>query len=212
MKPALRAHLLGLACALLAGPATLGAVIGLNRLGSARAPEARSREVSFQVEPPPPRTPPPRPERQKPPPPQRAPRHAPLPPLPSLAADLSGVDVDLPAFQPEALRAVEETVLGDLEDVVHTEATVDRRPTPRLQTPIEVPAAARARNLAGRLVLSVLIGDDGQVRRVKVLEADPPGVFEEATVRAVSGWVFEPATYKDRPVEVWATLPIEFKP
>lgn len=212
MKPAARAHLLGLACALLAGPATLGVVLGLNRLGAAKKPEARAREVSFQVEPTAKPPPPPKPEQQKPPPPRRAPRHAPLPPLPALAAELSGVDVDLPAFQPEPLRAVEDAVLGDLEDVVHTESTVDRRPTPRVTSPIEVPPAARARNLAGRVVLSVLIGDDGAVRRVKVLEAEPPGVFEDAAVRAVSSWTFEPATYKDRPVEVWATLPIEFTP
>lgn len=209
---ALGPHLLGLLSALLAGPATLGLVLALNHFGTARPPEARSREVAFQVAPPPPRKPPERPEERRPPPPRRAARPVAAPPAPTLAADLSGVDLDLPGFQPEPLRAVDEAVLGDLADVVHTESTVDRRPVPRLTTPIEVPAQARARNLSGRLLLSVLIGADGAVKRVKVLEAEPPGVFEAAAIGAVSTWTFEPATYEGRPVEVWASLPVEFNP
>ncbi|MEZ6187574.1 MAG: energy transducer TonB [Planctomycetota bacterium] len=105
-----------------------------------------------------------------------------------------------------------DEVLGDLDEVVHTEDTVDSRPVPRETTPIEVPARAKAQHLGGRLVLSLLIGADGRVRQARVLEADPPGVFEDAALVAVRGWVFEPATYQGRPVEVWATLPVEFAP
>ena len=211
MRPALRAHLFGMACALLGAPATVGAALAMNRLGASKAPEARAREVAFEVVTPPK---PPRPKEEPPekrPPPRRTSR-APSPPAPALAAELPGVDLDLAAFQPERLAAVDERVLGDLDDVVHTESTVDRRPVARSTSPIDVPAGARARNLSGRVVLSLLIGADGAVKRVKVIEAEPPGVFEEAAIRSVSTWTFEPATYRDRPVEVWATLPVEFAP
>lgn len=203
--------MIGLVCTLLGTPATIGAALAMNRLGASREPERRMREVAFEVASPPK---PPRPKEEQPErktPPRRASSRA-APPAPSLAAELPGVDLDLAAFRPEGLSAVDERVLGDLEDVVHTESTVDRRPVARVTSPIEVPAGARARNQSGRVLLSLLIGADGAVKRVKVLEADPPGVFEEAAIRSVSTWVFEPATYRDRPVEVWATLPVEFAP
>lgn len=213
MGPTLRAHLVGLAATLLGAPATLGLVLVLNRAVTGPPNDAGPRDVTFQVQPPAPK---PKPKPQAPQrPPRQAPRSAPraaLPPAPSLGAALSGVDVGLSTFAFDPLDAVPDEALGDLSDVVHTEDTVDSRPQPRLTTPIEVPPAARARNLSGRVVLSLLIGADGRVKAVKVLQADPPGVFEDAAISAVRGWEFTPATYRDRPVEVWASLPIEFQP
>ncbi len=211
----LRAHVTGVMAALAGAPATLGLVLTLNRAVAGPPPDAGPRDVAFQVQAPPPR-PKPRPPEEQQRPPRQAPRNAPrvaLPSAPTLGAELSGVDVGLSAFADGALDAVRaDDALGDLDDVVHTEDTVDARPQPRLTTPIEVPAAARARNLSGRVVLSLRIGADGRVKAARVLEADPPGVFEEAALSAVRGWEFAPATYRDRAVEVWATLPIEFQP
>lgn len=208
-----RAHVTGLLATLVGAPATLALVLVLNRAVAGPPQDAGPHDVTFQLQPPPPKPKPKPEERQRPQ--RQAPRNAPrvsLPPAPSLGADLSGVDVGLSTFAYDALEAVPDEALGDLSDVVHTEETVDSRPQPRATTPIQVPAAARARNLSGRVVLSLLIGADGRVKAVKVLQADPPGVFEDAVIAAVRGWEFSPATYRDRPVEVWATLPIEFQP
>lgn len=207
------AHLAGALCALVGAPATLALVLGLNEVAGRPPDDGGPREVSFHMAPPPPKPPPPRREE---PPPRPAPRSAPraaLPPMPTLGAALTGVDVGLSSFAAgAALDGVADEALGDLKDVVHTEDTVDSRPVPRATTPIDVPAAARAKNLSGRVVLSLRIGADGAVKAVKVLEADPPGVFENVAVRTVRGWTFQPATYRGRPVEVWASLPIEFQP
>lgn len=208
-----RAHAMGLVATLVGAPATLGLVLALNRAVAGPPQDTGPRDVTFQVQTPPPK-PKPKPEepqRQQRPAPRNAPRVA-LPAAPSLGAELSGVDVGLSTFAYDALDTVPDEALGDLSDVVHTEETVDSRPQPRVTTPIDVPAAARARNLSGRVVLSVRIGSDGRVKALKVLESEPPGVFEDAVLAAVRGWEFAPATYRDRPVEVWATLPIEFQP
>lgn len=209
----LRAHLAGLALAALFTPATLLLCEALNRLGTAPKREGQAREVSFQVA----RAPQaprkaataPRPEERKAPA-ARGPRAA-LPPAPALGGDLGGVDLGLSDFTLEAVTPGADA-LGDPGEVVHTEDSVDAPPTPRVTTPVEVPAAARARNLSGSVVLSLRIGADGRVRSAKVVSAEPPGVFEEAALRAVRGWEFEPAMYHGQPVEVWATLPIEFQP
>ena len=64
----------------------------------------------------------------------------------------------------------------------------------------------------GHVVVNLLIGIDGNVKAIKVLEADPPGVFEKAVIQAVRFWRFEPAVYDSQPVEMWATLPVRFDP
>lgn len=211
MSSSFKAHLLGLAFSLAVPPLTVAGVLGMNSLIS--APEvATSREVSFEVEPQAPKPKPKRRQTRKPQRRNRSTQRTAAPPPPSLSAALSGVAFDLPAYELGSLDAVGDEVLGDLDDVVHTEETVDTRPVARSTVPIDVPAQAKAKHLKGRLVLSLLIGADGRVRQARVLEAEPAGVFEEAALRSVQQWVFEPATYQGRSVEVWATLPVEFAP
>jgi len=196
---------------LVAGSATLGGVLALNRFTTAEDSEKGPKQVSFKVDAPP-KKPKPRPrkarQRRRP----KPSRTSPAPPPPNLSSQLSGVDVGLQAFVPQALDSVSDSVLGDLDQVVHTEETVDERPVPRVTSPIEVPTVAREKNISGALVLSLLIGADGQVRKAKILEAEPPGIFDEAVLAAVRSWEFEPATYRGQSVEVWARLPIRFDP
>lgn len=136
--------------------------------------------------------------------------HHAIAPLPDLGTNLSSIQIEIPDYRFEDVGAMSDSLLGDLVDVVMTEDAVDTRPVPRMQTPIDYPPRARANNLEGRVVLSILIGSDGLVKKVKVLESMPPGIFEQVVLAAVTTWVFEPATYKSKCVEVWATLPIEF--
>lgn len=204
-----RSHLAGLAAALVGGPLTLAGVLGLNDLSQAPPPTPAARQVSFEVKPPAP--PPPPPQGRRRPPPPTAQRRSAAPPPPALSEGLSGVDLGVSGFELGDLGEVSQELIGDLEDVVHTEETVDSRPTLREQTPLEVPPEARAKHLSGRVVLSLLIGKDGRVQRIKVLSAEPP-LFADAARRGVSEWTFEPATYRGSPVDMWATLPIEFAP
>lgn len=206
----LAAHAAGLLLTLAATPVTLGLVLAMNRPVPPPAADRLRGEVAFAVKPPP-RPKPPAEQRQERRSAPQGPRVA-LPPAPALGAELSGVDVGLGTLDLDPVGEVADEALGDLKDVVHTEETVDTRPAPRSTTPIEVPPAAQARNQAGRVVVSLRIGPDGAVRAARVVQADPPGVFDAAVLAAVRQWQFEPATYRGQPVEVWATLPIEFQP
>jgi protein TonB len=101
-------------------------------------------------------------------------------------------------------------ILGDSGDVVMTDDTVDVAPRPIVQTPMTYPPRARAQGVTGYVLLSVLIGPTGQVERVKVLEAQPAGVFDDVAVAGVQTWKFEPATYRGENVRVWATQRVRF--
>lgn len=143
-------------------------------------------------------------------PPKKAPRRAPAPPSLSAGGALSGLDFGLPQYEAEDLSALGGNLLGDQKDVVMTDASVDVPPKPTMQTAIPYPLRAKAQGVEGYVLLSVLISPTGQVERVKVLEAQPAGIFEAAAEAGVKSWKFEPAQYQGQAVRVWATQRVRF--
>lgn len=146
---------------------------------------------------------------RRPEPPKRPPQRSAPAPLVGLDSGLSGLDFGLPGFDANEL-GLGNDILGEGGDVVMTDDTVDVAPRPIMQTPMAYPPRARAQGVTGYVILSVLIGPTGQVERVKVLEAQPAGVFDDVAVAGVQGWKFEPASYKGENVRVWATQRVRF--
>ncbi|MEZ4464293.1 MAG: energy transducer TonB [bacterium] len=92
-----------------------------------------------------------------------------------------------------------------------TEDAVDQRPR-RVGCPAApYPAAARGRGVQGHVIMRLLVGEAGEVERVKVVEAEPAGVFEAGAQDAMRRCRFEPARYQGRPVKVWAEQRVVFK-
>ncbi|MDD5388414.1 MAG: TonB family protein [Gallionellaceae bacterium] len=75
----------------------------------------------------------------------------------------------------------------------------------------EYPEQARRRNQEGTLKLMVKIDDLGRVRDVEVVEADLPGVFDEAALDAFRNAHFHPAMKDGRPVRYQAYIRVVFK-
>lgn len=146
---------------------------------------------------------------RRPEPPKRPPQRSAPAPLVGLDSGLSGLNFGLPAFDASEL-GLGNDILGEGGDVVMTDDTVDVAPRPILQTPMTYPPRARASGVTGYVILSVLIGPTGQVERVKVLEAQPAGVFDDVAAAGVQTWKFEPATYRGENVRVWATQRVRF--
>ena len=130
--------------------------------------------------------------------------------LPSAIPAPSPVDPDLkPGELVRSTLKKEEPFLVE-EDLVLSEEMVDHPPKPLVRQQPRYPLAAQERSIEGEVVLKVLVGKTGEVKRVEVSKADPPGFFEEAARQAVSGWRFRPATFKGRPVQVWVSQTISF--
>ena len=55
------------------------------------------------------------------------------------------------------------------------------------------PSAAQAREIEGRVRLTITIMPDGSVRDVRVMSARPQGYFESEAVRAVQQWRYKPS-------------------
>jgi protein TonB len=130
---------------------------------------------------------------------------------PALGAGLSGIELDLSDYDiGDELKEVGKGLLGDM-NVAMTQDTVDTVPVPVETEQPEYPKHARVRGIEGSVTVGLLVGADGRVKKLKVIESDPNGVFDRVALQAVRRWLFKPATFKGQPVEMWATLPLEFR-
>lgn len=173
------------------------------------AVETTTRAVAMDVAPRP--KPPRQKPRPKPRPKQTANRPAAPPPMPNLASGLSAVSLGVPQADVEIGGDGASQLLGNLTTSVMTEDSVDSKPRPVRRTPASYPPRARAKGVTGFVTMSLLIDERGNVERIKLLRAEPPGIFDAAAQAAVTSWQFDPAMYGEEPVKVWATQTIRFE-
>jgi protein TonB len=65
---------------------------------------------------------------------------------------------------------------------------------------------AYQRGIEGWVVVVYTVGTNGRVSNIRIVDADPKGLFEAVTVESIANWIYEPL---DRPREV--TQRVEFK-
>ena len=129
---------------------------------------------------------------------QKADQTAALPP--AAAPPPATVPVEQPPPQPKVEAQVEE---GNAVDIVP-------RPTARVAP--SYPPAARRLKISGRVLVSVLVDERGEVIQAKVLRSDHK-LLDSAALEAARKWKFIPASGNGRAVQAWYTLPeFEFRP
>ena len=84
-------------------------------------------------------------------------------------------------------------------------------PLYRRNPPPPYPRVAKARGYQGRALLKVLVGPDGRVKEITVAASSGYAVLDEAAVKTVRQWLFEPARQGLAPVAMWVTVPIRFQ-
>jgi protein TonB len=82
----------------------------------------------------------------------------------------------------------------------------------RLRAPSpQYPATAQAQRIAGSVTLEFTVDTNGETRDVHVIEATPPGVFDEAAITAVKHWRYAPLLVDGAAVEVPVKTRIRFE-
>lgn len=77
--------------------------------------------------------------------------------------------------------------------------------------PPEYPAAARRRGYEGTVMIEVLVDREGGVKDLRLFSSSGYDMLDRAAMRAVRGWVFEPATQGQEKVEMWVRVPLTFR-
>ena len=79
------------------------------------------------------------------------------------------------------------------------------------RVPPVYPFSAKRRGVEGWVKVRFVVDEQGSVRDVSVVEAKPPGVFDQSVIRCVNGWRFRPGTVGGVEVKTRVETTIRFK-
>jgi len=160
----------------------------------------------------PPQPPSPRQRRETPPPP----RSAPPPALPRLAVDApsSALAPRPPVLEPRLdldLQLGAGPYLGTMAAPA-VPALVSARELTALSTPApRYPRKARSRRIEGFVEVEFTVDENGDTANIRILAAEPEGVFERSTERAVGHWRFQPHRVNGKAVPIRARQRVDFR-
>lgn len=120
------------------------------------------------------------------------------------------VDVRIAPDKPQILAAGYGMPAIPPGDVVVDFALLDRKPGVLQRGPLQYPPELKRERVEGRVLLKVLILEDGRVRVLDVVEADHPG-FEKPAIRAAEQSLFESPRRNGEVVRTAFLLPITFR-
>ena len=133
-----------------------------------------------------------------------------VPPQPA-AAPVAALDATAPPPAGAAGTAGGEGGLPGIDPTWYRAREVDTTAKPIGSITPAYPDEARRRNKDGSLKLMLKIDDLGRVRDAEVVEADPPGLFEDAALEAFRAARFQPAMKDGRPVRYQAYIRVRFR-
>jgi len=97
------------------------------------------------------------------------------------------------------------------EEVSNMQVQTEAIPLYKVNPPPEYPRAARNRGFHGTVILSVFVNASGQVENLWVFTSSGYRLLDNAALKAVRHWVFEPGRVGDRNREMWVNIPIRFE-
>jgi protein TonB len=163
-----------------------------------------------------------RPEPVEEPEPKRLREPPPPPEPPPVMQPLPKVELPQPNALPPRLRAPKVSLdlplqldggpyLGDMLAESGPGVMLARDLTPLVTPPPFYPRKARVRRKEGYVEVEFTVDKQGGVRDIRVIAANPSGLFERAAKRAIGRWKFEPQRVGGEAVAVRARQRVEFK-
>lgn len=131
-----------------------------------------------------------------------------------LQPDLDIPDIEFPsapAMDMGITMAKPVSKTGPVSKEFYNMGDVDQTPQVIFKSQPDYPYRARRLNLDGDVDIKFLVDKSGNVTKVEILKAAPPGIFEQNVIDTVSRWRFEPGMIKGRKVNTWMITTIEFR-
>jgi len=91
-----------------------------------------------------------------------------------------------------------------------TAVAADRDAIAHKMPPPSYPKTAAEQRIVGKVVVRVDVDTEGRATNVRVLQASPAGVFDDATVAAAKQWTFEPAIRNGKAVASALKIPVTY--
>jgi protein TonB len=190
----------------------VGAIVALHRPATIEPVQPTVQPLAIEIAPPPPPPPPPEPPKPQPrvvrTPVKAAP---PLPVVSPQAVDNGPPTADTvqvataPAPAPAPVVAAPPPPLP--EPVTEARGFVGYRNNPAP----DYPALAQDRGMQGRVILKVHVLASGKADNVTVDKSTGFKILDDAAVKAVLQWTFDPARRGQTAIDGWVTVPLNFK-
>jgi protein TonB len=100
-------------------------------------------------------------------------------------------------------------VLGTISAPIYPATGLDKTPTARMQAPPVYPSPAKQGGVEGEVTVEFLVDETGSVLNPVIVRSSNR-VFDEASLRAVSKWRFEPGRRDGRVVRFRMAVPVVF--
>jgi len=148
-----------------------------------------------------------------PPPPEQKDIPKPKPrPQPDFSPELSRPSIDAPdplaiSIKIEPAKFSGGPIRGDF---VFNATDLDTPPTAVVRTNPVYPYKARQRNIEGHVEVKFLVGADGTVSHLEILNSQPAGLFDAAVNKTVPHWKFRPGVLDGRRVPSWVVTTVQF--
>jgi protein TonB len=125
---------------------------------------------------------------------------------PDLRSMVAGMSFGIPSFEMD---------FGSGSDFLNqggymNGAKVDQKPTVVYRAELEFPSEALDSNKSGYVTFGVFIDENGELKKVDVLDSHPKGIFEQAATASIKRWKFKPAVHKGINVATWQEQRIVF--
>lgn len=120
----------------------------------------------------------------------------------------SGLDLGVDIL---GLSSQDSGLLSQAGESAMTEDIVDQLPLVQYREPMPYPEHAKEKNINGHVTVNILVNKEGSVEKVKLLDSQPEGVFDQVAVNSVKTWSFSPAHYQGRVVSVWVKQKLKFQ-
>ncbi|MFN3750707.1 MAG: energy transducer TonB [Thiobacillus sp.] len=135
----------------------------------------------------------------------------PAPPAEPAVPPVSATALPTPAAEP---RPPEPAAGGALHSAVdltfYTARELDVQPRALGSIEPDYPLDADRQRRSGKVRLQLKLEADGRVSDVEIVQADPPGVFDESAVRAFRAARFSPAQKNGRAVRALLLIEVEY--
>ncbi|HEU4365214.1 MAG TPA: energy transducer TonB [Candidatus Krumholzibacteria bacterium] len=140
------------------------------------------------------------------------PREEPRPDLgPDLFTPDLGTDFGIGVVGGVAIDLGGATAGGAGGSFVFESYELDQPPRPVVKTPPAYPFRAREQGVEGVVQVKILVNADGSVGQVLIMESRPQDTFDDAVLKAVPNWRFEPGVIGGKRVTAWVVTALRFQ-
>lgn len=160
-----------------------------------------------------------KPEREKPPQPVKKPEIQPKeqpaptashPPSPKLTLPFA-INPRLPSGPTTLDLPPPDTSLKGSVGTLFSVGDLDAPMTVLVRIPPAYPLRARQRGIEGWVRVQFVVDEQGKISGVKVMEAQPEGIFEQSVRQCVVNWRFKPGTIQGLPVKALVETTVKFE-